>query len=603
LSGLALLPAAAAAQVPRGTHFQVNTYTTGYQSQAVVAPGAGDAFVVVWTSAGQDGSDRGVFMRRYSALGIAEGEEVQVNAYTAGAQEWPTVASDSTGNFVIAWESFGQEAYRDVFAQRFDASGAPLGGEFRVNELTAGYQRYPAVAADADGNFVVVWSGTGIGDDFGIFARRYDADGTALGGEFLVNTYTTGAHISPEVAAQAGGGFMAVWVQAGQDGSNLGVFAQRFDETGTKQGPELFVNAYTTGQQNRPAVTARPNGDFVIAWSSQTASAGYDVRARHYLASASGLGPEFALGTETFSNQRSPAMGTDARGNFVTAWHSLHTGTYGAFGRRFHRRYGAEQPDFAVSPGNTGNQFFPAVAVAAAGNFVVAWDEPDGDAQGVFARRFFPDVILEDRFESGDTSGWSAANTGGGDLTVTPAAELGAGGFGLQAMVDDTAGLFVQDDGPDDEGRYRARFYFDTNGFDPGEALNRRRVRLFVAFDQTPQQRRIVAVVLRRLGGAYALRARARLDDNSQADTPFVSITPGAHSMELDWQRASGPDAADGILEMWIDGAPAATLTGLDASAGGVDAGRLGAISVKPGANGVLYFDEFESRRQGDIVP
>jgi hypothetical protein len=342
----------------------------------------------------------------------------------------------------------------------------------------------------------------------------------------------------------------------------------------------------------------------VIAWSSQTASAGYDVRARHYLASAGGLGPEFALGTETLSNQRSPAMGTDARGNFVVAWHSLHDGhPYGVFGRRFHRRYGAEQPDFAVSPGNTGNQFFPAVAVAAAGNFVVAWDEPDGDAQGVFARRFFPDVILEDRFESGDTSGWSAANTGGGDLTVTPAAELGAGGFGLQALVDDTAGLFVQDDGPDDEGRYRVRFRFSTNGFDPGEALDRRRVRLFVAFDATPQARRIVALVLRRLGGAYALRARARLDDNSQADTPFVPIAPGAHSVELDWQRASGADAADGRLEMWIDAAPAAMLTGLDASAGGVDFVRLGAISVKPGANGVLHFDEFESRRQGDIVP
>jgi hypothetical protein len=124
-----------------------------------------------------------------------------------------------------------------------------------------------------------------------------------------------------------------------------------------------------------------------------------------------------------------------------------------------------------------------------------------------------------------------------------------------------------------------------------------------VAFDETPQARRIVAVVLRRLGGAYALRARARLDDNSQADTPFVPIAPGAHAVELDWQRASGADAADGRLEMWIDGAPAAAISGLDASAGGVDFVRLGAISVKPAANGVLYFDEFESRRLGDIVP
>jgi hypothetical protein len=37
-----------------------------------------------------------------------------------------------------------------------------------------------------------------------------------------------------------------------------------------------------------------------------------------------------------------------------------------------------------------------------------------------------------------------------------------------------------------DEGRYRARFYVDPNGFDPGEAQNRHRVRLFIVFEENP---------------------------------------------------------------------------------------------------------------------
>ena len=37
------------------------------------------------------------------------------------------------------------------------ASGTPIGGEFQVNSYTTSYQRYPEVAADGAGNFVVAW--------------------------------------------------------------------------------------------------------------------------------------------------------------------------------------------------------------------------------------------------------------------------------------------------------------------------------------------------------------------------------------------------------------------------------------------------------------
>jgi hypothetical protein len=169
-------------------------------------------------------------------------------------------------------------------------------------------------------------------------------------------------------------------------------------------------------------------------------------------------------------------------------------------------------------------------------------------------------------------------------------------------VVDDTAGLYVQDDTPEDEDRYRARFYFDPNGFDPGETLAHRRVRVFIAFSETPV-RRVAAIVLRRLGGAYSLMVRARLDDDTQADTTFVPITDGPHVVEIELRRSSGPDALDGGLHVWIDGVLAGQLSALDNNLGGVDFVRLGALSVKAGAGGTLYFDEFESRRSTYIGP
>jgi hypothetical protein len=76
-----------------------------------------------------------------------------------------------------------------------------------------------------------------------------------------------------------------------------------------------------------------------------------------------------------------------------------------------------------------------------------------------------------------------------------------------------------------------------------------------------------------------------------------VPIAPGAHFVEFDWQRASAPAALDGSFQLWIDGTSRANLTGLDIGESSVDTGRLGALSVKVGATGNLYFDEFMSRR------
>ena len=202
--------------------------------------------------------------------------------------------------------------------------------------------------------------------------------------------------------------------------------------------------------------------------------------------------------------------------------------------------------------------------------------------------------VFSDGFESGDLSAWDAANNPGGDLTASANAAM-TGSFGLDALVNDTSGLYVQDDTPADDSYYRASFQFDPNGFDPGESQNKFRTRIFIGFEDGP--RRLFAVVLRRIGGQYAIMGRARLDDNSQANTGFVDITDDVHTIDLYWKRSSGPDANDGTFEIAIDGAPPSALTGLDNSISSVDFVRLGALSVKPGAAGNLYWDEFASFR------
>ena len=124
--------------------------------------------------------------RAEAAPGDPIGAEFQVNSYTTGGQNWPAVAADADGDFVVVWQSAGQDGSGSgVYAQRYNAAGDAVGGEFRVNTTTVNEQVYPAVAMDADGDFVVSWIGVVTGTPR-IFAQRYDAAGVAQGGEFQV---------------------------------------------------------------------------------------------------------------------------------------------------------------------------------------------------------------------------------------------------------------------------------------------------------------------------------------------------------------------------------------------------------------------------------
>jgi hypothetical protein len=217
-----------------------------------------------------------------------------------------------------------------------------------------------------------------------------------------------------------------------------------------------------------------------------------------------------------------------------------------------------------------------------------------------FSLSMRPDPIFTGDFDSGTFAGWGGPNQlGGGDLSVTPAAALGGTAFGLQALVNDTGSLYVQDNSPDDESYYRARFQFDPNDFDPGVANGKLRTRILLAFgggDGVPT-RRLMAVVLRLLNGNYAIMTRVSRNNGTRANTGFFPIGNGPHTIEIAWRRATSPDLADGTFQMWIDGVLVSTLTGLQTNANGITFVRLGGLSLKAGANGTLYWDNFVSRR------
>src|SRR5687768_16258956 len=129
----------------------------------------------------------------------------------------------------------------------------PAGGELPVNGFPIGDQFAPAIASDADGDFVVVWQSNGQdGDDGGIYAQRYTRAGVPQGTEFRVNNHTLNSQSFPAVAMVDDGDFVVAWQSNYQDGSNYGIFARRYNDAGIPQDFDFQVNLYTTDQQIRP---------------------------------------------------------------------------------------------------------------------------------------------------------------------------------------------------------------------------------------------------------------------------------------------------------------------------------------------------------------
>lgn len=344
------------AGVAQGSQFQVNNFTTGAQTAYDVAYDSNGNFIIAWTSFGSFGNDvdNSIQARRYNSVGVAlDANEFQVNTYTTSNQNRAKIATDNNGNFVIAWQGYGvgtdNGGTQAINARRFNSTGTPIdANDFQVNTYTTGTQERPSLAMDNSGNFVITWSEKGgqDGNNSGVYAQRYSSNPTLtpVGTEFQVNTYTTSFQQDSSVAMDSVGNFVVSWRSNNQDGNSAGVFAQRYSSnpTLTPVGTEFQVNTYTTSFQNLPQVSMDAVGNFIVSWASGGNQDGDNegVFAQRYSSNPTltPVGVEFQVNTSTTVKQTSPAIALNDNGNYVIIWKdtsALDGDNSGIFGQRY----------------------------------------------------------------------------------------------------------------------------------------------------------------------------------------------------------------------------------------------------------------------------
>lgn len=260
-----------------------------------------------------------------------------------------------------------------------------------INTETSGPQTRPDVAMDADGDSVVVWeSYLQDGAGWGIFGQRFDAAGDPVGSEFQVNGGSAGDQRYPAAAMRSDGSFTVVWVDS--DGAGNGIRGRSFDASGTPVGGDFTVNLGTTGDQTDPDVAVDGSDAGVAVWQTD-ATGDLEIRGRRLDASGSTVGAELVINSTTDNDQQHPAVAGAAGGGFVVAWQSY--GQDGPADGIIARVFAADGTptgaEVIVNEWTAGNQISPAVGRAADGTFLVAWEDTtnkDGSGSSIRARWF-----------------------------------------------------------------------------------------------------------------------------------------------------------------------------------------------------------------------
>lgn len=369
-----------------------------------------------------------------------------VNSESGGDQRAPAVAARN-GWTAAVWESQGTLGAGHpihVWLRVFKDGVSQFETRVSMDTTSAdGAHVDPDVDIDANGNAVVVWTEDADGNGQGnIAVRRYGPTGQLQGTSWANDDDWAGAQIEPAVATRDDGSFVVAW-QNDPNGTT-GVRLREFTSiTQTAQPASRRVGA-TTGANGVPDLAVDPTGNVFVVWQEDADGNGSsNIAGAEYARAGTVLVAPRTLNTKVDGQQERPVVSVDAQGRPVAAWQGNAGGKWqisvGGFDASLGQRFTERTVDGGAGSQTGQVQGSPALAVAADGSFLTAWNDVYGGVYGtdIYARGFNADGTTTDRFP---------------DTRVSPLAFGDQNHPGLGMRPDGTVDLFYADD-------------FDDNGY------------------------------------------------------------------------------------------------------------------------------------------
>jgi hypothetical protein len=312
-------------------------------------------------------------------------------------QSYPAIAMDNAGNFVVVWLD-ERNGGMDIYGQRFDHWGNPLGENFKVNDMKKegkyiGYNF--GVAMGANGDFVVVWQDNR-NNNYDIYAQKYDFTGSPIGSNFKVNDDPGfSSQTSPAVTMNPSGEFVAVWLD--NKDRDFSIYGQRYLSSGEAMGSNFKITSFQMSKIDLfpPDVAIDPKGDFVVTWSAvvydpETSKDYHEIHAIRVNAKNEILSSEFKVNdSDSTAVPFNPDVAVDAPGNFVITWMEKRTESQDVYAQRYNFKGEALGCNFRVD--EVTGRFFkasPKVAMTLSKKFIISWLDSRDRISGIYLQHY-----------------------------------------------------------------------------------------------------------------------------------------------------------------------------------------------------------------------
>lgn len=352
--------------------------------------------------------------------------ETRANLFTTSSQERAALAVDAQGGSVVVWQSRRQEdGGYGVYARRFAPDGSAVGPEVHVNATTRGMQMLPAVAIDGEGAVWFAWGSHGQDGDQGtVVARRFDSALATATSEVIVHEEARGDQRDPAIAGLAEGRALVVWSSHEHDGRTSRVEGRLVGADGMPIGASFRVDEGGSSRNELPTIAAGAAGSSVVVWArSDESGVPTGIHARQYGSNVEALGDELRLDGASGRMPIEPALALGPSGDLVVAW--LESGKEGheVRLRRFASQSGTFVPGAVQSIAVSGPGYTSGLAIDAnaCNEVLVSWNrhgEGDQMEAGIFARIFGSDGVAR-----GETFAVSAQVAGEQELAVASGAQ------------------------------------------------------------------------------------------------------------------------------------------------------------------------------------
>ncbi len=347
----------------------LNAAGTGMQISPAVATLANGDYVVSWDFASYDG----IMVQRFSAAGESLGAPYQIGVLGSGYPGVSAVGALAGGGFVVAFALESNQG--GLYAQRFDANGTPVGAQITVYPAeNYGFFYSPTVTALPNGGFMIGYDRDAVNNQ-GAAPQlvTYDASGNRTG-SFAPTTRTDKtSNVNMDVAALAKGGFVATYVGSGDALYTQGLYAQRFNSDGTKNGAEIELVAMGSTSAQDSAVAALADGGFAVTWTQGAIG----VYVQRFDAAGTATGAVVKLDGSNYNELgSSPVITSLSDGGYLVAWQTGYYNAGIAHAQRFDAK-GAMVGSEIILPTTTSGVGQLDVAAQAGGGFVVTWAGTD----------------------------------------------------------------------------------------------------------------------------------------------------------------------------------------------------------------------------------